>query len=192
MKIKVDTKLIDSVKFTTVPVNALDTKSREYFVKKAGVEHYRLLAYLVETYFRKTTVLDIGTYNGASALALSSEMSTKVYSFDLQNNSKCPQKSNITYISGDCMDKAYKEYFLNSSLILLDTLHDGTFERKFFDYLIKIKWEGLLVCDDIHLNQQMKQFWESISRTKYDVTKYGHVTGTGFVPIKIDLELEMR
>ena len=48
----------------------------------AGVSEYRLYAYL-STFFNKTTILDIGTRTGGSALALSYNPQNTVRSYDL-------------------------------------------------------------------------------------------------------------
>ena len=43
---------------------------KKYFFLNSGVEHYRLLAH-ISTYYENETILDIGTFKGGSALALS-------------------------------------------------------------------------------------------------------------------------
>jgi hypothetical protein len=47
-----------------------------------------------------------------------------------------------------------------------------------------IKWNGLLLLDDINFNEPMNQFWNNISEEKYDITKIGHWSGTGLVNFK--------
>ena len=66
-------------------------------------------------------------------------------------------------------------------MILLDTFHDGTFEKIFYEYLKRISYVGTLILDDIHLNNEMKFFWNNIEKNKFDVTNIGHATGTGVV-----------
>ena len=94
---------------------------RGYFLGKEGQEHYKLLAYF-STLFENQVLLDIGTYKGCSALALSYNQKNKVKSFDLGNfrgiNSK---PNNVEFILDDFTDDKYKELVLKSPLILLIT-----------------------------------------------------------------------
>ena len=46
--------------------------------------------------------------------------------------------------------------------------------------------------DDIHLNEQMRVFWENVTDKKIDVTKYGHVTGTGIINFSKDMEIILK
>ncbi len=64
-------------------------------------------------------------------------------------------------------------------LIMLDTAHDGVFERQVYDMLEAAGYEGLLLLDDIYLNTAMQDFWSQISREKLDLTPIGHWSGTG-------------
>ena len=49
----------------------------EYFWLEPGAEHYKLLAYL-STRYHSTTIIDLGTDKGCSALALSYNQSNRV------------------------------------------------------------------------------------------------------------------
>jgi len=40
---------------------------------------------------------------------------------------------------------------------------------------------GVLLLDDIHLNEPMQKFWDSLTQEKHDLTEFGHFTGTGMV-----------
>jgi hypothetical protein len=73
---------------------------------------------------------------------------------------------------------------LSSKIILLDTFHDGGFELEFLNYLKGINYSGVLILDDIHLNNEMKSFWENINEDKLDITNIGHGSGTGVVYFK--------
>ena len=75
-EIKLSNLEIDSIKLTHFDAY-LDDKYRKPhteggygFYDKSGIEHYSMLAYL-STYYNNKTILDIGTYKGGSALALS-------------------------------------------------------------------------------------------------------------------------
>jgi hypothetical protein len=70
---------------------------------------------------------------------------------------------------------------LDAPMMMLDTNHDGTFEREFVRELMRLEYRGIVLCDDIHLNDEMKQFWESIALPKVDLTSVGHWSGTGAI-----------
>jgi hypothetical protein len=67
---------------------------------------------------------------------------------------------------------------------MLDTYHNGDFEQEFVDHLIKIKYKGLVMFDDIYLNYEMRKFWEGLKNEKFDLTEIGHFSGTGLVIFK--------
>ena len=48
-------------------------------------------------------------------------------------------------------------------------------------YLKTINYLGVLILDDIHLNKEMKFFWENINEDKLDISVFGHSSGTGVV-----------
>ena len=70
---------------------------------------------------------------------------------------------------------------LEAPFIMLDTFHDGGFEREFILELLKNNYKGMVLCDDIYLNDEMKSFWEWVPLQKIDVSKYGHWSGTGII-----------
>lgn len=161
-----------------------DDGLKQYYSKKSGEEHYRLLSY-ISLKNDNIIILDVGTFLGCSALAFSVNKNNKIYTFDIKNNFNLKERQrNVIYIIDDVTKSDYKEVVSSSKIILLDTFHDGIFERKFVDYLEEIGWVGFLLLDDIHLNPQMKSFWDSIKQEKNDITRIGHVTGTGLVEFK--------
>lgn len=155
---------------------------RNYFLGSPGQEHYTLLAYF-STLYDSSTLLDIGTYKGCSSLALSYNNANSIFSFDLNGASKnlSSYPANVTYVVDNIVNGMYDEIILSAPFILLDTDHDGSFERQFHSYLRKLKWNGILMLDDIKLNNEMKSFWDSITEEKYDISNLGHWSGTGIV-----------
>ena len=153
---------------------------KDWFYMESGAEHYRLLAF-ISTLFNNKTLLDIGTYQGSSSIALSYNPNNSIISFDINQQPEILKIdiANIKY----CIDNILNSpsIILNSPLILVDTYHDGSFEREFINELIKIKYTGLVLFDDIHLDGPMQEFWDSITIEKYDLTKIGHYTGTGLL-----------
>jgi predicted O-methyltransferase YrrM len=161
---------------------------KKYFSLESGKEPYRLLHHMASL-FNNCTIIDLGTSNGGSALALSQNLTNQIYSFDivdrfeisyLQNNGfeNMPSLKNCDFIVTQNFIK-YLDTFLDSQFIYLDIAHDGIWEKILIDLLIKYNYKGLMILDDIHAFPEMKKIWDTIDIKKIDVTKYGHWSGTG-------------
>lgn len=148
---------------------------KSWFYMNAGLEHYRLLAYISKLY-NGVTLLDIGSYQGSSAIALSFNKKNKVISYDIDQQPEIGEINipNIKFIKGNVLKDE-----ITAPFILLDTYHDGTFEQDFVNHLLKINYKGLVMFDDIHLNKEMSNFWNGLQNEKYDLTEIGHHSGTG-------------
>lgn len=170
-----------------------------YINEKPGNEHYRMLAEISHQLPDGAVISDIGTYYGASALALSSNPKVNVTTYDINvciptyRDILTPiHKHNIRQkvMSGQ-LDIAN---ISKAHVVCLDIdPHDGIEEIKFFKLLEEHKFRGILLCDDIFLNEGMTSFWEYIPKhyKKVDITHIAHYTGTGaviFDPEYIDLD----
>ena len=166
---------------TREELNGIDlsefTGVQHWFNLEAGQEHYRLLAY-ISTLFNNSILLDIGTYKGDSARALSYG-DNNVISFDLADDDL--SFNGVDFRIGNILD--HPDLILYSPFILLDTFHNGDFEQEFMDKLIEIDYHGLIMFDDIYLNDPMGEFWRGVIHEKYDITHIGHHTGTGIVKL---------
>ncbi len=163
----------------------IEDEFRGYYLDNPGTEHYKLLAYLSDQY-ENAILLDIGTYKGCSALALAYNDKNLIKSFDIRFGLRgiTDQPGNVEFIIDNIIDNKYIDLIKSSPLILLDTDHDGSFEHEFYSHLKSINWGGTLILDDINYNQSMKEFWNSITEEKYDITELGHYSGTGLVIFK--------
>jgi len=171
---------VASVDLRPLARHVADQKHLRYFLDTDFREHYRLIAWL-STRFEHSTVFDIGTNKGYSALALSHNPSNRVVSYDIVDCKDlcCPEKLEwIEYRIGDVMRDPR---LLSSPLIMLDTNHDGGFESDFYAFLKRNRYRGWLFLDDIHLNTAMIRFWNSITDPKEDLTRFGHFSGSGIV-----------
>ncbi len=154
---------------------------------EAGVEHYKLLAWL-STQFVGATITEIGTLGGLGTIALSFNKSNKVTSYDIRGYSwgnDTPPNAEKRIVYDGYMDEVVK-----SSLIFYDAAHEGEEERKFLKDLMERNWKGVIVWDDIHLNKEMRGFWAQMqlqvsevyeSITAEDWSDLGHATGTGIM-----------
>lgn len=171
-------------------LNKLDTQyintynilaNTECYHLNSGREHYRLLMY-ISNLFNNNILFDIGTNECRSAIALSYNKNNKVKSYDIiQLLSINPEICNIEFILGDSLQDSD---ILKTPFIFLDVNHDGIYENILYKFLKDNKWQGILMLDDINLNDPMRLFWENITEEKYDITSKGHWSGTGIVVFK--------
>ena len=149
----------------------------------AGQSEYRFYAYM-STWFNNTTILDIGTRTGGSALALSYNPTNKVRSYDLveQGASQGIKKDNIKWNIGDFMEDGDIDWD-NVSIVMIDVdPHDGSQERVIMDWLREKGWKGILMHDDIGPGwPDIQLMWDEIPEEKFDVTEIAHMSGTGIV-----------
>lgn len=164
-------------------------RSREPFIKNdehkqlffSDKEHYRLLSSLTKDY-NGVRLYDIGTYRGFSALALSSNPNNLVVSYDIGYFVQIDRPENVEFRVGNFY---HDGDMLKSPLIVFDIdPHDGYTERNFLDNLNRIGYKGTVIFDDIHLNDGMQNFWDSVTQEKFDLTNVGHWSGTGMVLFK--------
>jgi hypothetical protein len=47
--------------------------------------------------------------------------------------------------------------------------------------LMSSGYKGVVLADDIRLNDKMRAFWQWVPLKKFDVTHYGHHSGTGVI-----------
>jgi hypothetical protein len=150
----------------------------------SGSEHYRLLSQLSWQFPPNTTIVDIGTSCGYSALALSHNPDIKVISYNIQDDIKeqvcsVKNKSNIELRIKNCMEDI--DILLNTPFIMIDTAHLGDFEQALIQLLIDNNYKGVVLCDDIYLNKEMQMFWNWVPLKKIDLTEFGHWSGTGLI-----------
>jgi hypothetical protein len=149
---------------------------------KDKTEHYRLLSYLSKNN-SNIVMIDAGTSFGHSCKAMSQNRENKVITYDIYEKDFpfFKEYGNIEFKKLD-VNKESPEVINSAKIILLDIdPHDGDQEKKFTDFLIEIGYKGYVICDDIFLNESMKNWWDSIEIEKYDVTEIGHSTGTGII-----------
>lgn len=159
-----------------------------YFIEKAGKEHYRLLANLSLQLVKMNPIpliCDIGTLYGSSALALSIAETAQVITYDINNVIPANNKTigNISNIKRKLFSAQLDiDTIVKADLVVLDIdPHCGNEETKFLALLRERGFKGVLVLDDIFLNDGMRKFWEGIPEKKWDITHVGHSTGTGIV-----------
>ncbi len=171
--------------------NLIQDDYKIYYNNLAGVNEYRLYKYISDQLSDNIIILDIGTYYGTSAISLSHNETNMVYTYDIKDfGAKDRSKKNIIFLNKNFLED--KELISKSALIILDIKHNGKEEIEIYDKLKEYNFKGLLLLDDIHFGNReplggkiqgynMNIFWNYIDLPKWDLTKYGHVTGTGLV-----------
>lgn len=163
----------------------------------AGIEPFHLLSYL-STKFNGKRLLDLGSREGNSALALSYNQSCFVDSFDINANyyAYCKARfghlSNVNFYFENIIDDNNLHRLLDYPLINLDVdPHDGLQELKVHHFLVENNYNGIVVWDDIGKEwPAMQKLWYSINIEKHNVTDIGHWSGTGIVDYSGDLVIE--
>lgn len=160
----------------------LQAEHLAYYNAPAG-EHYRLLAHLAAQHAR-ALIVDIGTFLGLSALALSGG-SNRVLSLDVVDRRLpgLPGGRAIEFRLANMLEDE-RAFPLEAELAVLDiSPHDGEAETAVLEQLVARGWRGRLLCDDIHLNEGMERFWALCGRLfrTEDLTARGHSTGSGLV-----------
>jgi predicted O-methyltransferase YrrM len=158
-------------------------------------EHYRLLAALVKC-LRARRIVEIGTYQGLSALALMKHLPAdgSVHTFDIVEWTKVAggvlRRNDfadgrlVQVIDDVTRDQGFRRHaalFESADLIFVDAEKDGRMERRWLRLLGTIPTKNpIVVLDDIRL-WNMLDIWAEIDRPKLDATSVGHYTGTGLV-----------
>jgi len=182
--IDLDKDTIDEIELTSLIKYTEWNKNSMYFNLEAGKEHYKLIAYLSK--FTENQIIDIGTYFGFSALA-SSLYNKPVTTYDVcdwfpedEKIITARNNKNIIFKLMDCCNDM--EEIVKSDIVLLDIdPHSGEQELVIMKALKDVGFQGIIMLDDIHLNEKMDEFWNGIEEKKIDVTSVGHFSGTGIV-----------
>jgi hypothetical protein len=197
MKILISNDILDNFKL----------KNHEYLVDMkhyddlSGIQEYRLYSYL-STFFNDTIILDIGTFNGRSAIALSYNETNHVISYNItdninNDNHKIYTKSNVTFKIKNVLEDLTKELLYNVKLIMIDIDHFELIEQQIIDKLYELNFSGIIILDDIiHPNKEeyecMQRLWNNLNFKKYDMTKYGHFSGTGIILMNTEIDFEFN
>lgn len=179
-------------------LNAFEMQNQEYLVDttyynlEAGQGEYRLYSY-ISTLFNNITILDIGTNQGRSAVALSHNPNNHVISYDIQDHIhrrdyKLFTKTNMEFHVKNVLDDITPEFIQskNVQFVMIDICHTGPPERMIMDKLWESGFRGVVLLDDIwHPEQQyrdgMQKMMNALPWRKYDITSFGHWSGTGLI-----------
>ena len=159
-----------------------------YFMQPPGQEHYRLLAHIANQFESGATFADLGTLLGFSALALALNPANRVLTYDIVDRipeggiPTAKQVANIERRLQNCLSARALPEIADCPFIVMDVdPHDGMQEFAFIQVLMSSGYKGLVLADDIRLNDKMRAFWQWVPLRKFDVSHYGHHSGTGVI-----------
>lgn len=168
-------------------------------------EHYKIIAGMIQE-IGATKLIEIGTFTGMSTrimLDYSCAIST-VKTFDVvpwhRFNSHLRdedfEKSRCEQFLEDLSDKKvfsrYAQLLEAADLIFCDAPKDGQFEYQFLKHLSQhalSERTRYLILDDIRF-LNMAPLWRQIASPKFDLTSFGHWSGTGIIDISKGLKLK--
>ena len=177
--------------------------TNSYYDLKSGIQEYRLYSYL-STLFNDTTILDIGTSHGTSAIALSHNINNKVITYDIvncinNNHHLIYKKSNIEFKIKNVLDDLNKEYLSKIKIIMIDIDHYGNVEKNIINKLYELNYSGIIILDDVfnhpdfEINKCVNNLWDSLDNytniKKINLNKYGHWSGTGILLMNTDINI---
>lgn len=159
-------------------------------------EHYKLLAGFVKTR-QPRKVIEIGTFQGMSALALLSHLpkGAALLTVDIvpwrQIDSAVLSEADfkdgrLKQVIGDLSDKSFFDQFKpelsQCDFLFVDGPKNVVFEGTLLGFLDSalLHPDCLVVFDDIR-QWSMLKIWREISRPKLDLTSFGHWSGTGLI-----------
>jgi predicted O-methyltransferase YrrM len=158
-------------------------------------EHYHLLASVVDV-LKPKTIIELGTHLGYSSLCMKKYLDAdgRIFTFDVipwnefENTILQPGDfdSQLTQYVDDTTTlnnfNKHRELFETADLIFMDALKDGVQEYQFLENFRNIGFNNkcLFVFDDIRL-WNMLDIWFHMDKPKFDLTSYGHWSGTGLV-----------
>jgi predicted O-methyltransferase YrrM len=169
-----------------------------YYDMKSGTQEYRLYSYLT-TFFNDTTIIDLGTSHGTSAVSLSHNPTNQVISYDIEDGIHTPghkiySKENIEFRIKDILEDLNEENVSTIHYVMIDIDHYGSIEKKLIDRLHELHFSGIILLDDVfhhpdtNIKQCMQELWDSIPYEKYNITKYAHWSGTGLILMNTDIK----
>lgn len=182
-------------------INSEYLVENQFYDLLPGQQEYQLYSYLT-TFFNDVTILDIGTFNGRSAIALSHNPTNKVISYDIVDMIKNPEhiiytKPNIEFRIKNVLDDLNEELVSKVRIVSIDIDHLEIIESQIIRRLEELQFSGIILLDDIHhpnpiMNDCMQRLWNQISHPKIDITPLAHWSGTGVVLMNTDVSLDVQ
>ena len=142
-------------------------------------------------------VIEIGTHQGLSALALAKNLppAGRLHSYDIVPWDRIPSQTlrvddfregrivpETADLGRQAVFEGHREILEAADLIFVDAAKDGRTEKVLLDRFetLQFRTPPIVVFDDVRL-WNMLGIWRSVSRPKLDATSFGHWSGTGLI-----------
>lgn len=143
---------------------------------------YHRFLYLLSAFISPCEIVELGTREGIGALALGSGNAIgNVYTFDIQDQRHYDcKRENVFFYNMDSLNIP-QSMSSRIQLLFIDTIHDGSrplmeFER--WKDLVEVG--GIIIFDDIELNDAMKIFWHNFEPMGYEKINLPELHTSGF------------
>lgn len=155
-------------------------------------EHYRLLVCIIK-HLRPRVTVEIGSGKEAFSSRIMHRYckgNQLLYSFDINFDLRHLSNKNLIYSIEDITSSTNRNRILgDADFIFIDTEHTGEQEHSILQAIYPcLKKQALLMFDDIHLNDDMEDFWCNLDKDfalqKQDVSFLGHWSGTGLALVQ--------
>lgn len=194
----IDLSLLVAHKASQLNLQAVANKFPANLAKLINVwpgEHYKLLAALIDT-LKPTTIIEIGTTDGASTLCMKNQLSTtgKITTYDptpwneypgtglcdTDFDQQCQQK--IVDLTDPGQAEKERTQIEQADIIYIDPLNDHLMTQKLCQLFDTLSFNKMpvVVLNEIR-TLPMLRVWRKLSHSKLDMTSFGHWTGTGMI-----------
>lgn len=150
--------------------------------------YYRFL-YELSSILRPSLTIETGTRNGISAIHLAlGNPDGKVVTVDIDPQAKVRVDSekirNLTAVTSDSVKAVPRILALAGShadIVFFDSDHRyDVISSEYTAYRPLVKLGGIMLFDDIHLNPEMKRFWDRLADPKLELNHLHKLRGAGF------------
>ena len=159
-------------------------------------EHYNLLTALCRL-LEARTVWEFGTDSGMGTIALAEGLPAggRIFTVDIDpwtsKSGPWLQEADfadgkvtqiVSDMSAETLFSTYADDIADADLIFVDGPKDDVTEQTFLDRLAAVAFRKrpIVVFDDIKV-VNMLSIWRGVTRPKFDLTSFGHWSGTGVV-----------
>lgn len=161
---------------------------KELIRRPESFKYYNFLSMLAKE-FNPELIIELGTNQGVSALHFRfGNPNSRIISIDIKQPEKVQKellRNQIGCIEMDSV-KAAEKIGAPIGILFIDSLH--TYEHvknEYFAFLPKMAKPGIILLDDIFLDDQMRQAWDLIVHyDKIAIPELHPTTGFGIVLIK--------
>jgi hypothetical protein len=161
-----------------------------FYAAAPGREPFRLLEKMSATMPEGCVAVCLGTGFGAVPLAIAlGNPGISVATYDtvdcLAANVPTVRdlRNVVTHVVPDVRD-VIPDIAKDANLVVIDIEPvDGVKQQQCVERLVEHGFQGIVVCDDIHLTKGMRSFWAWAPGPKADLTRVGHWSGTGAIAL---------